>query len=271
MRRFITGSSLSSALERAEALRAIHKMPIFNFAVETNVSAHKMDTEFQQLSEHPEVARISLKCSLFGFNRKRIQTHVERMIAHNKLILVDAENDAQYDPYSQLTNQLIEQYNQQKVHIVKTYQMYRRDSMPQLQKELPYFQKRGLKVGVKLVRGAYFKEDISKRVLFYKKSDTDFNYNSALFYLSQVNRTGLNILATHNAHSVQLGRLCNTWYDTNFEFAHLLGMRESLYTPLIEENEIVNTYLPYGPYQYMLPYLGRRLYENVDALKHIIP
>ena len=32
----------------------------------------------------------------------------------------------------------------------------------------------------------------------------------------------------------------------------------------------IGTYVPYGPYREMIPYLGRRLYENIDSIKYIL-
>ena len=29
------------------------------------------------------------------------------------------------------------------------------------------------------------------------------------------------------------------------------------------------TYIPYGPYKEMIPYLTRRLYENMDTIKYM--
>ena len=32
----------------------------------------------------------------------------------------------------------------------------------------------------------------------------------------------------------------------------------------------IGTYVPYGHYREMIPYLGRRLYENIDSIKYIL-
>lgn len=271
MKRFIAGRSLESAIQTAAQLTPLKKTPIFNFAVETIVNNTEIDEEFEKLTQHPQVSRVSLKCSLLGFDFHKINELVRGMVEHNKLVLIDAENDANYVSYSRMTNQLMQLYNKDKVNIVKTYQMYRRDSFQQLQSELTTFKQDNIQVGVKLVRGAYYSEDIAKRVLYYRKEDTDMNYLKGMFHLQKYNAHGVNILATHNLHSIQTGLLFNQKHHMQFEFAHLLGMRETQYQHLIDHGQIVNTYIPYGPYKYMIPYLGRRVYENFDILRHIVP
>ena len=76
------------------------------------------------------------------------------------------------------------------------------------------------------------------------------------------------IIASHNKESINLGYLLNQ-QNKIFEFAHLLGMNEKKYNKLIHNNENVNVYIPYGPYKYMIPYLTRRLYENLDTIKYM--
>mgnify|MGYP001062682876 FL=1 len=36
----------------------------------------------------------------------------------------------------------------------------------------------------------------------------------------------------------------------------------------INKNSI-HVYIPYGPYKEMIPYLMRRLYENIDTIKYM--
>ena len=50
---------------------------------------------------------------------------------------------------------------------------------------------------------------------------------------------------------------------------HLLGMNNDILERFTNSGEKVNVYIPYGPYKYMLPYLSRRLYENIDILRYM--
>ena len=46
-------------------------------------------------------------------------------------------------------------------------------------------------------------------------------------------------------------------------------MRETYYLSKINNGNKVHVYIPYGPYHKMIPYLTRRLYENMDMLTHL--
>ena len=74
------------------------------------------------------------------------------------------------------------------------------------------------------------------------------------------------VLATHNEKSVDLACLLN---EDLFEFAHLQGMKECYYNNICKTSNVY-VYIPYGPYNKMIPYLSRRLYENIDMLKYFL-
>ena len=42
------------------------------------------------------------------------------------------------------------------------------------------------------------------------------------------------------------------------------------YISLADNGSLVNTYIPYGPYNKMFPYLSRRMYENIDMVKYMV-
>ena len=52
-------------------------------------------------------------------------------------------------------------------------------------------------------------------------------------------------------------------------YAQLLGMGDKLTMNLLDNNKKVFKYIPYGNIFDTYPYLLRRLYENIDMIKHI--
>lgn len=267
--KYVAGNKLKHAINKASFIKQNNKIPIINFSVESNLSNEKIFEEFKKISKYvTDEHKVALKLSLFNFNLDLIKETIDLLIKKNVKVLIDAENENNFIKYNNLSNQLIKIYNKNKVNVLKTYQMYRKDSMDILDYDCNYAKNNNLYQGIKLVRGAYYNEDKNKNVLFKNKYETDLNYNKSLLYLYNNSINKSIIIASHNQESINLGYLLNQ-ENKIFEFAHLLGMNEKNYTKLIKNNETVNVYIPYGPYKYMLPYLTRRLYENIDTIKYM--
>lgn len=58
-------------------------------------------------------------------------------------------------------------------------------------------------------------------------------------------------------------------FQKNFKYAQLLGMNDTLSHYLLEKNNDVYKYIPYGNWHESIPYLIRRLYENYGILRYI--
>lgn len=267
--KYIAGNNLKSGLKISNNLLLKNKIPILNYAIESSIDNNTIIKEFKNIQKNiNKKCRVSLKLSLFNFDYNDIDKIVKILIDSNIIILIDAENDKNYNKYNVLTNKLINKYNKNKVSIIKTYQMYRKDSLLNLENDINLFKKNDIKLGVKLVRGAYWYEDKKGGNLFTCKYDTDLNYNEGVLKLYDTNKKSINILATHNNESINLGFLLNKKTEI-FEFGHLMGMNENKFNFLIKNKQNVNVYIPYGPYKYMFPYLFRRLYENMDTIKYM--
>ena len=272
--KYISGNKLSHAINTGKNIISNKKIPIINYAVENNIKPKIIQNEFHKISQNIDNNfKIALKLSLFNFDIKLIKETVDLFVEKNIKILIDAENEKLHDIYNETCNELIWNYNKNKVNILKTYQMYRTDSFNSLEYDLNYAKNNHLHQGIKLVRGAYHNEDKNKKrnnefVLYQKKEDTDINFNKSLLHLYNNPLNTFTIVASHNNESINLGYLLNK-ENKIFEFAHLLGMNEKKYDKLIENDENVNVYIPYGPYKFMIPYLTRRLYENLDTIRYM--
>jgi hypothetical protein len=131
--------------------------------------------------------------------------------------------------------------------VYKTYQMYRVSAMRELVGDLERARVDGFKIGVKLVRGAYIREQPG---LFDTKRETDDSYNRAL-EVTLTNPNAHAILATHNDVSL---RLAKRHPINRYSTAHLLGFG----------GEPDLRYVPYGRLVELLPYLWRRLLERAS-------
>ena len=140
--------------------------------------------------------------------------------------------------------------------------MYRKDSYDQITTDNRLFTDNKIKFGAKIVRGAYWNTENKNGELFVCKKETDNSYNKIIDYLDNIDC--YTILATHNDESIDLG----ISKKSNFKYAHLLDMNTKKYEKIKKNNEVF-VYIPYGPYISMIPYLTRRLYENIDMIKYM--
>ena len=158
-------------------------------------------------------------------------------------------------------------YNKTNFSIIKTYQLYRKDSLEELSNNINHSINNNLYFGSKLVRGAYYNSEKDGTHLFKDKKDTDFNYNNGIIECLNYKKS-YNIIATHNKESIELACKLNKEHNI-YSLAHLMGMNEN-YMNTVKKDNKVYTYIPYGPYREMIPYLTRRLYENIDSLRYIL-
>lgn len=248
-------------IQRAREMERFGKVPVINYAVEQGADTNAVFREYVNLYESlPSNYRVALKLSSVNFEETTIAKIVEMFLTKNVQLVIDAEHDELDATYQANVNSLLSTYNTEGVNIFKTYQMYRRDALKTLCTDLDHF---GENLGVKMVRGAYWNSERHGGHLFDKKGDTDISYNKGIMTIYQ--QPVPTILATHNTESINLGQLLNS-HGGDFEFGHLMGMKEHKYA---EMEGVVNVYIPYGPYSEMVPYLGRRLYENIDTLKYM--
>tara|TARA_B100000524_G_scaffold345248_1_gene243591 strand:- start:2453 stop:3268 length:816 start_codon:yes stop_codon:yes gene_type:complete len=270
MFRFISGNTNKCAITKANVYMNNNITPIINYAVENNSKYDLVYYEYKNLLEMlPKNYLIAIKLSSFNYNVSNINDIVNVCIDKKINLVVDAETVSNNNKYQSYVNDII--FNP-KIHdsikIYKTYQMYRLDSLDQIQKDINRCNKLNIPFNAKLVRGAYWNTEYNTGELFIDKHLTDKSYNNAILkvYNENLNGTPCNvILATHNTFSCEFGKSLNE--KNIFEFAHLQGMRENYFKNM---NEKVYVYIPYGPYHLMVPYMLRRLYENLSMVKYMI-
>tara|TARA_B100000989_G_scaffold294029_2_gene272339 strand:- start:27 stop:842 length:816 start_codon:yes stop_codon:yes gene_type:complete len=268
--KYVAGNKLKHAILKSQKIIKNNKIPILNYICE-NVKPNeekKIYLEYSKiLNNINSNYMIALKLSSLNFNETLINKIVENISQKNIKLIIDAEDNEYINNYRKITNELIKKYNGDRVNIIKTYQMYRKDSLDELKDDINYFGKNIFNNNVflssKLVRGAYWNSENKEGHLFLKKEDTNMSYNNGILecYNSIENKF---IVATHNKNSIEL--VSNLKNNNNIILAHLMGMNETN-MKTIHLNRA--TYIPYGPYREMIPYLSRRLYENIDQIKHM--
>ena len=267
---FVAGNTIKSAINLSKKQMLKNRIPVINYAVESRSDSLKVFNEYKKLSnEIDESYKVALKLTSFDMNIKLINNIIDIFLDKNVKILIDAENNKYNNEYNKITQSLLSKYNKNDINIFKTYQMYRKDSMNTLMYDMNFCYKNNLFLGTKIVRGAYWNSENKIGHLFVNKSDTDRSYNNAIVSLYEYEGYSGNILATHNTESINLGILLNERKDI-FSFAHLLDMKTKKYNQVTKEGNNVHVYIPYGPYKEMIPYLGRRLYENLDTFKYLL-
>ena len=221
-----------------------------------------------QISQEHTNRDIGYAIKLSSFSAYNPEDNIDNFIKRvintehkNKYIYFDAEYTHLYDEENRIFNNIIQKYQDiDNLHLFKTYQMYKKNSLYYIKRDLDTYDK----IGFKLVRGAYYNKEDTE--LFEDKTDTDVNYNDAVKYL--ISNTNNKIcIATHNKDSIDYALSFKPGY--NVSYAQLLGMGDSSTECLLNNNKTVFKYVPYGNVFDIYPYLLRRLYENIDMLKYM--
>lgn len=274
--RFIAGSTLKQSIIRANKLFVTHKYkPIYDFSYEDTNNEGICYKELKYMSNTLENNLIAIKLSGLNFNQNYTKEIIYLGIKNNNKFLIDAENVGIQHKINDITIDLLLEFNSKsRVNIYKTYQMYRKDSYNILMEDLLDFYHKNILLGIKLVRGAYYKTDYKSGKLFDNIEQTHNSYdngaNLILNFQKKLNNSV--IFATHNKNSID--NIINITQNTNLIkenifFAQLLGMADNTSNYIIQKNFTVYKYFPYGSIYYTLPYFSRRLYENYKIMKYI--
>lgn len=265
--KFVAGNSFKNVLKKSNIILSKNKIPIINYITE-HCKQNKENNIFNEynnlIDKIDNRFMIAIKLSSFNFNKKYINLIAEKCSNKNIKLIIDAENGNNIEIYRKHANELVYVYNKKNLNIIKTHQLYRKDSLNELKDDIKFFNSKNINFSTKLVRGAYWNSEYKLGHLFINKEDTDNNYNEGLLECFN-NVDNKFIAATHNKLSIDF-ILNLSKRKKNIILANLMGMNEEYIKNL---NCIKATYIPYGPYKEMLPYLIRRLYENIDQIKYM--
>ncbi|MBA6154657.1 proline dehydrogenase family protein [Gelidibacter maritimus] len=191
-------------------------------------------------------------------------------------VMIDAEESWMQRAVDELVEGMMMKYNKDRAVVFTTLQMYRWDRLSYLKHLHDHGTQHGIKIGVKLVRGAYMEMERERAMqndyespICQDKASTDLNFNNAVFYsLKNLDVFELYI-GTHNELSCQVlmkdmvekGIQTN---DNRIWFGQLYGMSDHISFNLAENGYNTSKYLPFGAVRDVIPYLLRRAEENTS-------
>lgn len=213
----------------------------------------------------------------FARVKKRCERICQTAFDKNVPVMIDAEETWIQDTIDALALEMMMKFNEQKLIVYNTYQMYRHDKLADLKADYLIAKETGFILGVKMVRGAYMEKE-RKRALEMgypspiqpDKAATDKDYDESLrFCVAHIEQIGI-VCGTHNEES---SRLLTELIDekniphnhSHIYFAQLLGMSDNLSFNLSDAGYNVAKYVPYGPIKAVMPYLFRRAQENTSV------
>ena len=211
-----------------------------------------------------------------GKIRARFDEIAKACFENDIRLYIDSEDSFYQDPIDQFTYELMERYNQEKVVIFNTYQMYRKRMLENLIEANEIGRNKGYHVGAKLVRGAYMEKERERAEekgyedpIMPDKKSTDKQYDDALRYCVE-NIDNMELCSgSHNEQSnYLLAELMEEHHleknDERIYFAQLFGMSDHISFNLANAGFNVVKYVPYGPIETVMPYLFRRAEENTS-------
>ncbi len=208
----------------------------------------------------------------FAFKRMQSICHVAHEL--NVGVFIDAEESWIQNAIDTFANSMMKLYNQKRIIVYNTFQMYRHDRLDYLKESHRQAKLGEYILGAKVVRGAYMEKEANRALetgnpttIQPNKAATDRDYNLAIEYCIDHYETIAFCNASHNEHSTKLmAALINERNMPNdhphFIFCQLLGMSDHLSYNLAKSGYNVAKYVPYGPVRDVLPYLIRRAREN---------
>jgi len=264
------GSSIKTLQSKIIELNSQNLYPIPDYIKEFSNNKDDINTvisEYKKLASLHNLEFIALKLSSLNFNPSNINQVIKTLIDNNKQILIDAENVKNQPKINDITNELIKTYNKSYVQIFKTYQMYRIDQPKMLLDDIKTFPK----LGIKIVRGAYYNEDRNTNLLFKTKKETDHAFSNALdIIFNKKNNNLKSFICTHNSSDInKMISLYNKnpdLYNYNTYHASLYGFIKEDTKKIIDSGIKTFKYLPYGEIEDAIPYISRRIYENPKVL-----
>jgi hypothetical protein len=261
------GETISSLEVTIQKLRSTNVYPIADYIREyakTNDDVNKNVEEYKKLAHARNLDYIAIKPSSFQFQLEPLNSLIGYLIFYKKKILIDAEDVANQSQINSITDTMLLNYNVESINVYKTYQMYRQDSLKTLELDMEYFSH----LGIKLVRGAYMKQDKHTGELYDTKEGTDKAFRDALDLALRKDNSNIihTMICTHNKEDINY--MIKKYTNQPIVHASLYGFLPNDTQKIVNSGIPTYKYLPYGTMDDAVPYLVRRIQENPFILKY---
>ena len=303
-KQFCGGTSLSDCREAIDHLQENNTLTILDYGAEsktkdeefdqtleenikaigfaaTNAGVPVISTKVTALAQNELLEKYQLGQSFDGHEkiafekvRARLDLLCKAAEENGVAVFIDAEETWIQDTIDQLVKSLMAKYNQQRVIVYHTYQMYRKDKLQDLKDDHQEAKSKGFLLGAKVVRGAYMEKERKRAAekgypspIQDSKADTDRDFNEAIRYCVDHYKEIASCNASHNVESnqIQADLIATNNLPRNhahLNFCQLYGMSDNITFNLAASGYNVAKYVPYGPVKEVVPYLIRRAREN---------
>lgn len=209
--------------------------------------------------------------------KERLDYICERAYELEVSVFIDAEESWMQKAIDDLVDAMMAKYNQKRVTVYNTYQMYRHDRLQFLYDSYAKAHNEGYMLGAKVVRGAYMEKERARALekgypspIQKDKESTDRDFDLAIKFCVENHEQISSCCATHNQKSslFQADLIEKLGLDRShrhLNFCQLYGMSDNITFNLAENGYNVAKYLVYGPVYEVIPFLMRRAQENTSV------
>jgi len=189
-------------------------------------------------------------------------------------IYIDAEESWIQGAIDDLTEEMMQTFNQKRSIVFTTLQLYRTDRVEYFKRLIVNAQHNAYRLGIKIVRGAYMEQERERARRFGypspihpDKPATDQAFDETIrLFIDNIEDVEI-CVGTHNEVSCKLlaDIMAESGIPNNHPhvyFSQLYGMSDHISYKLAHAGYNVTKYLPFGPVASTLPYLARRAEEN---------
>ena len=138
--KYLGGNNINKVVKTANKVLLTNKIPVINYAIEHTSNGMKTFNEYKILCNNIDNNfRVAIKLSSFNFDKSLTCDIIDMYKDKNIKVLVDAEDNKLNNKYQKMINDLIFTYNKDSANVIKTYQMYRKDSFDILSQDIINF------------------------------------------------------------------------------------------------------------------------------------